>query len=183
MAETATETLPATSPTGVRPPPAEDNAAPPVKEPAAAKKGSLEDELASLLAGTAAITDGCKDAAKDVSRVRRKSRELSAACEGLWENHNTKQDAANLWRMLGRNRRASRDDASDLSDEALRKAFNEIDTDGSGAIDKEELTVAIRKANPAASDDMIENLWKFANSNGDGEVDFDEYVKIMRLMD
>lgn len=91
-------------------------------EPAKPKTSSLEDELAALLAGTAEIADGAKDAAKTASRVRRKSKEINASCEGMWESSQNKSGAADLWRMLGRSRRNSRDDPADLSDEALRKA-------------------------------------------------------------
>lgn len=162
---------------------------PPIKEPEEPKveekkpaKSSLEDELAALLAGTADIVDGAKDASKTASRVRRKSKEINASCESMWESSTDKSGAANLWRMLGRNRRASKDDSSDLSDEALRKAFDEIDADKGGTIDKSELAAAIKKANPNATDEMVENLWKFADNDGNGEITFEEYCQIMRTM-
>jgi hypothetical protein len=95
----------------------------PKAEPAKPKTSSLEDELAALLAGTAAIGDGVKEANKTASRVRRKSKEINASCEGMWESSQNKSGAADLWRMLGRNRRNSKDDSADLSDGALRKVW------------------------------------------------------------
>ena len=84
-------------------------------------KSSLEDELAALLMDTDAIAEGAKDATKTAIRVRRKSKEINASCEAMWEASQDRKGAADLWRLLGRNRRTSKDDANDLSDEALRK--------------------------------------------------------------
>ena len=84
-------------------------------------RSSLEDELAALLMDTDAIAEGAKDATKTAIRVRRKSKEINASCEAMWEASQDRKGAADLWRLLGRNRRTSKDDANDLSDEALRK--------------------------------------------------------------
>jgi len=170
-----------TSPTGTRPPASDDSdGGPPIKPPVQQKNG-LEDEIAALLAGTASITEGCKDASKEASRVRRKSKDISASCESMWENAQDRKGAASLWRMLGR-RPSKGGDENDLSDATLTTAFAEIDTDKGGTIDKEEMTTAILKMNPAATPEMIEGLWKFADDDGNGEITFEEYCKIMRTM-
>lgn len=55
-----------------------------------------------------------------------------------------------------------------------------LDTDGSGKIDKNELKQILGKekglANHDKGDEYWEQLIKEADTNGDGEIDYDEFV-------
>ena len=181
-----------------------------------------------LLAGADALGEGAKAANKDCLRVKRRSREVSAELGDIADEVKSKAGAAKIWRSLG----MPGGDKVDLSDSALREAFNKIDIDGSGGLDQEELAIvralprpthaglaarthaarggtrcyfspvvlfllfrsltmlgslsslvcaqAIKVANPDASEDTIKMLLSHADEDGDGNIDFDEYCKIMR---
>ena len=107
-------------------------------------------------------------------KIRRKSKELAdqlsdmAAASDAWKS---------LHGILG-SRRGSRD-LSVYTDEALLEAFEQIDTDKSGQIDHAELSAAILKMDPKATDKVISDMMKFADADDDGKVDFDEFKKIM----
>ena len=71
-------------------------------------------------------------------------------------------------------------DPSKLTDAALKEAFDAIDTDRSGTLEESELTEAIKRANPSATDETVKQLMKYADKDGDGSITFDEYCQIMR---
>lgn len=87
---------------------------------------------------------------------------------------------AQVWRSLGGFDKKRRD-SKDFSDEALRAAFDAIDLDGSGSVTEAELTQAIRASNPGASDKVIKEMIKFADQDGNGTIDFNEYKTIMSM--
>ena len=97
----------------------------------------LEEEMAMLLAGADALGEGAKAANKDCLRVKRRSREVSAELGDIADEVKSKAGAAKIWRSLG----MPGGDKVDLSDSALREAFNKIDIDGSGGLDQEELAI------------------------------------------
>ena len=117
---------------------------------------SLEEQLRSLTMGANSLADGCDTQTKDIKKLRRKSRDL---CEELSELHSEIADAAeaaSVWRALGgfkRNRRNSKD----LSEDTLLAAFKQIDSDGSGKIDRDELRSAITKENGSLKDEQVRN--------------------------
>ncbi|XP_054861136.1 calcium-binding protein 5b [Amphiprion ocellaris] len=62
----------------------------------------------------------------------------------------------------------------------LKDAFREFDIDGDGAITSDELRHAmIKLLGEHASRTEIEAIVKEADNNGDGTVDFEEFVKMM----
>jgi calmodulin len=57
-----------------------------------------------------------------------------------------------------------------------------LDLDGSGEIEREELRKVLEgfsRAGEHLSDDEIESLIKEADVDGDGQISFDEFVKVM----
>ena len=63
----------------------------------------------------------------------------------------------------------------------LRNVFSVFDKDSSGTIDLEELRTAIRAIGEALTDEDIETCMELADTSGDGEVDYDEFIHfIMR---
>jgi len=65
-------------------------------------------------------------------------------------------------------------------EEQLRATFNEFDTDGSGFISRDELVAAMKKVDPSATDEDIDNMLKEADKDGNNQIDFDEFVSIMK---
>ena len=64
-------------------------------------------------------------------------------------------------------------------DDELRAVFGSIDTSGDGNIDAGELKAAIRKVNPKVDDTTVERMLTFMDDDGDAEVNFDEFKKII----
>ena len=58
-----------------------------------------------------------------------------------------------------------------MSEVELREAFAMFDQDGSGSIDPDELRMIL--AGAALEDDVIEQLVHDADTDGDGEIDFE----------
>jgi Ca2+-binding EF-hand superfamily protein len=52
-----------------------------------------------------------------------------------------------------------------------------MDTNGDGQITKEELKACLLKLGESVDDAVIDEMIKFADLNGDGKIDFDEFVK------
>lgn len=130
--------------------------------------------MKALMAEAAATATEAAAAEAKAGKIRRKSKELAdqlsdmAAASDAWKS---------LHGILG-SRRGSRD-LSVYTDEALLEAFEQIDTDKSGQIDHAELSAAILKMDPKATDKVISDMMKFADADDDGKVDFDEFKKIM----
>ena len=61
----------------------------------------------------------------------------------------------------------------------LMDVFMVFDKDGSGTISAEELRSAMRVIGEKLTDDEIEDAIKLADSSGDGEVDYDEFINFV----
>ena len=61
-----------------------------------------------------------------------------------------------------------------LTEDRLRKAFDMFDKDGSGAIDLDEIKVYF-----GGNDKSWKKVLKDIDLNGDGQVDFEEFKKMM----
>ena len=69
---------------------------------------------------------------------------------------------------------------SKLSEEQvqeLKTAFQAMDTNGDGQVTKEELKALLSTLGEAVDDAVIDEMIKIADVNGDGKVDFNEFVK------
>jgi nanoRNase/pAp phosphatase (c-di-AMP/oligoRNAs hydrolase)/predicted transcriptional regulator len=58
----------------------------------------------------------------------------------------------------------------------LRAAFDRKDTDRSGFLERNEIAVALAASGIIASDNAVNNLMTQMDTNGDGKVDFEEFV-------
>jgi len=128
----------------------------------------LEKEMAALMASTEGIMDGAKEAQKTAARARRKSRDLQDTLDSI-----DTRSIQGFNNIVGRSRRKSREFTLD----DLKSAFNDVDKDGSGKLNREELRTAIQKADPTASEERVDEMINFADKNNDGEIDFDEFTK------
>ncbi|UJR14686.1 hypothetical protein I4U23_001679 [Adineta vaga] len=61
----------------------------------------------------------------------------------------------------------------------LKDAFNVFDTDGSGKISATELSSIFRALNVNVSGQQLNQLVKQMDSNGSGQVEFDEFARVM----
>lgn len=61
----------------------------------------------------------------------------------------------------------------------LMDVFMVFDRDGSGTISPDELRTAMRVIGEKLTDDEIEDAIRLADSGGDGEVDYDEFIQFV----
>jgi len=108
------------------------------------------------------------------------ARSLEASLEafGLDSSWVKRSEMLNTWKDVagGATRRRSRS----FSDEELRATFESIDTDSSGDIDVEELRAAFKLLDPKAGDAAVEEMLAFADADGDMQVSFEEFKKIVQ---
>ena len=64
-----------------------------------------------------------------------------------------------------------------LQQERLYEAFSVLDKDKSGAITKDELMSVLNIPNDEAGE--VEKLMKSADKNGDGKIDYKEFLELM----
>ncbi|CAH0002356.1 unnamed protein product [Clonostachys byssicola] len=64
-------------------------------------------------------------------------------------------------------------------DQELRDAFNVFDRDGTGTISRDELKNVMKSIGEHLTEDELDEMLKLADENGDGQIDYDEFVKIM----
>ena len=69
-----------------------------------------------------------------------------------------------------------------LREDYLRTAFNMFDKDGSGKIDNEEVIALLSGEDLGAhvSKNAIAQAMKEIDANGDGEIDFEEFMQMMQ---
>ena len=61
----------------------------------------------------------------------------------------------------------------------IREAFQAIDSDGSGKVSVDELKEIMKAAGEGSDDDQIEGLIKQADTDGDGSLNYEEFLKVM----
>ena len=61
----------------------------------------------------------------------------------------------------------------------LREAFLALDEDGSGSISAKELLHVLRALGEGISEDEAKELVRLADRDGDGEVDYQEFTKLL----
>ncbi|XP_046557159.1 calmodulin-like [Haliotis rubra] len=60
----------------------------------------------------------------------------------------------------------------------MRQAFDQIDKDGNGLLDADELKAVLTKCGRSLSMSEVNSLISKADVNGDGKLDFDEFVTL-----
>jgi hypothetical protein len=59
------------------------------------------------------------------------------------------------------------------------EAFREYDLDGSGSIDEKELALAFKSMGQGVSQEKIQQIIKEVDSNGNGVIEWEEFLQIM----
>jgi len=70
--------------------------------------------------------------------------------------------------------------AKSSPDEEMLAAFKVFDEDGSGTITIDELRKVMRKLGEKVTEDQLKEMIKAADTNGDGLIDYSEFVKMMK---
>ena len=81
--------------------------------------------------------------------------------------------------LMSRQREAANAD----DNEELREAFGVFDRDHDGHISKAELRHVMISLGEKLTDEEVEGMIAEADLDGDGQVNFDEFVRMMRLSD
>jgi len=63
----------------------------------------------------------------------------------------------------------------------FKDAFAMFDIDGGGTIDTDELKQVLTELGDTPTDEEIQEMITMIDENGDGEIDFDEFLNLMRL--
>ena len=59
----------------------------------------------------------------------------------------------------------------------LRNSFAAIDANHDGQVSKDELKAHLQKLGDNVTDDVVDELMGKVDENGDGKIDFEEFVK------
>eukprot|EP01006_Ploeotia_vitrea_P035426 TRINITY_DN65875_c12_g7_i1.p1 TRINITY_DN65875_c12_g7~~TRINITY_DN65875_c12_g7_i1.p1 ORF type:complete len:160 (-),score=100.63 TRINITY_DN65875_c12_g7_i1:728-1207(-) len=104
-----------------------------------------------------------------------KLKELQDMVDQFDANHNGEIDFDEFCGLMQNNPNHYKDD-----EQELREAFNVFDENGDGSITAKELTRIMQCVGEKISKDTIDMMIKSVDLDGDGEIGFDEFVKIMR---
>merc|ERR1719326_832970 len=69
-----------------------------------------------------------------------------------------------------------------FSAEVLRREFAEMDTDGSGSLDTDELLAVFNRLGKEVKRGTIANLVRLADEDGNGTIEWDEFAKIFEVV-
>ena len=59
----------------------------------------------------------------------------------------------------------------------LKKAFTVMDANGDGVVTKDELKSLLKGLGEDVTDDVVDEMIKIADTDGDGKIQFEEFVK------
>lgn len=65
------------------------------------------------------------------------------------------------------------------NDDALRKVFSEMDKNGTGKLDKNELIKAMKEMSCPMTPQEIDDLIQECDKDGDGQINYNEFVSAM----
>jgi len=92
---------------------------------------------------------------------------------------NTKHKPISTTTLSIKQQQQRRPGLTDDEVEELRQAFDLFDTDGSGTIDPKELRAAMQSLGFETKNQTIYQMIQDIDKDGDGDVDFDEFLDLM----
>lgn len=95
-----------------------------------------------------------------------------------------KKSVQRVWRGLADEKlteMASSLDGALMNESKLKDLFDKMDLDKSGAIDKDELRIALKSIGKEFTDDQLERMMKATDDDSNGEIDFQEFVGILKM--
>ena len=72
---------------------------------------------------------------------------------------------------------------NDLDEAELKKRFDAIDTSGDGSLDAEELGEVFKSLGTDASPTLVANLVRLADADGNGTIEWDEFLSIFKVLE
>merc|ERR1711885_7294 len=84
---------------------------------------------------------------------------------------------------LYRNEDPGADDHEGMSEDEWRQFFNDIGAEGYGWINYGEFSNGYRQKDPGAAEEDIQAAWDMGDTNGDGQMHWDEFWALVQGMD
>lgn len=81
--------------------------------------------------------------------------------------------------LMSRSRAKNAEEARRREDQEMRQAFRVFDLDGNGLIDEKELKTTMRNLGENVDKNDIKAMIKAADKNGDGKIDYGEFIRMM----
>ena len=91
----------------------------------------------------------------------------------------SRKRAAPLIGSNGRGTMYSQPDTGGLSKDEIRQAFGEFDLDRNGYVGAAEIAHVLASMGEKVTDDEIDEMILMADTDGDGQISFDEFHKLM----
>ncbi|XP_060577306.1 neo-calmodulin-like isoform X7 [Ruditapes philippinarum] len=104
--------------------------------------------------------------------------EVSDAMRTLDVNGNGRIEFQEFYAFMQQEMAKVNDENYSQREEVIRSAFRTFDKDGNGYIDAKELRVAMKKLGECLTDKELEDMMKQADVDGDGKINYEEFVKI-----
>ncbi|KAG2622011.1 calmodulin-like protein 5 [Panicum virgatum] len=109
--------------------------------------------------------------------------ELRAMIRDADADGNGTIDFAEFLGLMARKTTGAGAAGGDGADEELREAFKVFDKDQNGYISATELRHVMINLGEKLTDEEVEQMIREADLDGDGQVDYDEFVRMMMLSD
>ena len=74
---------------------------------------------------------------------------------------------------------ASKNERDENAEEEMMEAFQIFDSDGNGSISADELRQIMCNLGERLTDEEVEAMVKEADTDGDGEINYEEFVRMM----
>lgn len=81
--------------------------------------------------------------------------------------------------LMSRSRAKNAEEAKWREESEMRQAFRVFDRDGNGVIDEKELRTTMKNLGENLSKNDVKAMIKAADKNGDGKIDYNEFIRMM----